>query len=193
MILDKKQRFILFVGNLPFDVGVDDIKGHFTDKKSSSKGPSSVRLLTTKTNGKGPAKSKGCAFLEFANPAALQRALEYHHTEYNGRKINVELSAGGGGNSHERREKIRAKNEVVDKERAETLEKKKAEKAKTLESSTSAPPTAIHASRANLLKQQASQAKKSAGSNRTPARSTPAPKRGFTGANAISLQASSRS
>lgn len=91
------KRFILFVGNLPYDITEDEIKKHFKNCK-----PSSIRL-----------RSNGICFLEFKGEdgaAQLHHALQYHHSLLRERKINVEFSAGGGGNSSKRREKIRQKN-----------------------------------------------------------------------------------
>lgn len=67
--------------------------------------------------------SKGCAFVEFSNAASLQKALRFHHTIFRGRQINVELTAGGGGKSERRKEKIKAKNADLDKERRKIFEK----------------------------------------------------------------------
>lgn len=41
---------------------------------------------------------------------------------FEGRMINVELTAGGGGAGGERKEKIRKKNEVLDEERVSVWE-----------------------------------------------------------------------
>ena len=59
-------------------------------------------------------KSKGCAFLEFREASGLQSALRLHHSVLDGRKINVELSAGGGGNSASRVKKLKVKNAKLD-------------------------------------------------------------------------------
>lgn len=68
----------------------------------------SVRVLTKR----GTNKPKGCAFLEYDNPeshkvrektkndntdSTEQRGLTLHHTLIDGRRINVELTVGGGG------------------------------------------------------------------------------------------------
>ncbi|PWN51987.1 hypothetical protein IE53DRAFT_385632 [Violaceomyces palustris] len=136
-----KSKYIVFVGNMSFDLTSDDISKHFG--KTCGEVPS-VRLLTKKGDpsalaslskskqksiAKGKAKdpsapqSKGCAFLEFKTHTALQKALLFHHTMYGGRQINVELSAGGGGKSQNRVEKIKKKNEALEKERAKIHEK----------------------------------------------------------------------
>jgi len=80
-----------------------------------------------KSIAKGKAKdpsapvSKGCAFVEFSSPEALQKALRFHHTQFHGRQINVELTAGGGGKSERRKEKIKSKNAGLDKERVRRI------------------------------------------------------------------------
>jgi len=91
------KRYILFVGNLPYDVTEQEIKDHFKNCKISS-----LRL-----------RQNGICFLEFAGDdaaAQLHHALQFHHSNLRKRKINVEFSAGGGGNSSRRREKITKKN-----------------------------------------------------------------------------------
>ncbi|KAJ7786558.1 hypothetical protein B0H16DRAFT_1446271 [Mycena metata] len=49
--------------------------------------------------GKPANKSKGCAFVEFSHRNALQQGLKLHQSELEGRRINVELTVGGGGKS----------------------------------------------------------------------------------------------
>ncbi|KAI1879993.1 hypothetical protein JX265_001614 [Neoarthrinium moseri] len=119
----KKSRFIVFVGNLPYSATVPDIEKHF-----SAVQPTSVRLLHEKTN---PNKSRGIAFVEFAGFDHMKTCLKtLHHStfkcqgrDHRGRPkpeervINVELTAGGGGNTAARKEKIKAKNEKLDGER----------------------------------------------------------------------------
>lgn len=81
--------------------------------------PPVVRLLTPKTT--STAKSKGCAFLEFTHRNALQQALKKHQTELDGRKINVELTAGGGGKNEARLQKVKAKNRSLMDQRVGNL------------------------------------------------------------------------
>jgi hypothetical protein len=80
--------------------------------------PPTVRLLTPKVTRAGAttvakSKSKGCAFLEFTTRPALQVALRLHQSELDGRRINVELTAGGGGKSNARLEKVKARNKLL--------------------------------------------------------------------------------
>jgi nucleolar protein 6 len=73
--------------------------------------PPSIRLLQPKSKSDKPTvKSKGCAFLEFTEKPALQQALRLHHSELDGRKVNVELTVGGGGNSESRLQKLKERN-----------------------------------------------------------------------------------
>ncbi|TRM65920.1 hypothetical protein BD626DRAFT_486235 [Schizophyllum amplum] len=106
-----KQRLILFVGNLKFTTSKEAIQKHF----SACEPPPDVRLLTPKSAKPGiaSAKSKGCAFLEFQNKGALQEALKLHQSELEGRFINVELTAGGGGKSDARLEKLKQRNKEM--------------------------------------------------------------------------------
>ncbi|AWU77086.1 hypothetical protein CAS74_001015 [Pichia kudriavzevii] len=140
-------RFILFVGNLPFKVTDSDIKEHF--KKCQ---PTSIRIRS----------DKGCAFIEFKNedPKESKRlmdiALRLHKSTLGGRKINVELTAGGGGNSKERVEKIKTKNEKLEQERLKRLQAekdKKAEKSKGNEGEGEAAvdENGVHPDRAKML------------------------------------------
>ncbi|KAG0683101.1 hypothetical protein C6P42_001875 [Pichia californica] len=108
--VDKSEgpRFILFVGNLPYKATEEDIQKHFKNCK-----PTNIRLRT----------DKGCAFIEYKNEDPMESkrqmdiALRLHKSTLDGRKINVELTAGGGGNSLDRKEKIKVKNEKLEEER----------------------------------------------------------------------------
>ncbi|PVG00935.1 hypothetical protein CPB86DRAFT_154736 [Serendipita vermifera] len=108
-------------GNLSYKTTLDKIQEHF----SACDPPPSIRLLTSKKKNpdgttKPTEKSKGCAFLEFSKASGLQNALRLHHSELDGRKINVELSAGGGGKSEARMKKVQEKNSKLDKHRTES-------------------------------------------------------------------------
>lgn len=61
----------------------------------------------------------------------MKMSLEkFHHSELDGRKINVELTAGGGGTkSEERNRKIKDKNEALNEERARRVKKLKEKEA----------------------------------------------------------------
>jgi len=146
----RKDRFIVFVGNLPFSTTDASLAAHF--KKLA---PSSIRHRTDpKLN-----KSKGFAFLEFDDYDRMKTCLKvYHHTMFDpdeytndgrekpaetgrdgrkgkdakgGRRINVELTVGGGGKKEARMEKIKTKNERLDEQRKRRLEQERKEKARS--------------------------------------------------------------
>ncbi|KAI9645312.1 hypothetical protein NHQ30_006048 [Ciborinia camelliae] len=130
----KAARFIVFIGNLPFTATTASIKNHFAAVK-----PASVRHLTEKGN---PTKSRGCAFLEFEGYDHMKTCLkQFHQSTFNDgisapRKVNVELTAGGGGNTKDRRSKIKGKNEKLNEQRvrqAQEAEKPKDGKDKAVE------------------------------------------------------------
>ena len=58
-------RYILFVGNLPYDASAEDIVAHFDRRGVPMK---DVRLLTKKESG----ESRGIAFAEFDNAKRMQ-------------------------------------------------------------------------------------------------------------------------
>lgn len=68
-------------------------------------------------NGRPVAKSKGCAFLEFSAKTGLQQALKLHQSQLEGRLINVELTAGGGGKSESRISKLKERNKELHEQR----------------------------------------------------------------------------
>jgi nucleolar protein 6 len=124
----KAQRFILFIGNLPYSATTPQIESHF-----SKLSPISIRHSTDKATG----RSKGFAFLEFSGYDKMKTCLKlYHHSIFDpgegkdekdgkhkdkkkpGRRINVELTVGGGGGrSEKRKEKIKGKNVKLEQER----------------------------------------------------------------------------
>ncbi|BGP24020.1 RNA binding protein [Rhodotorula toruloides] len=120
------HRLLLFVGNMPYTITVDEIKKHF---EPCGEVPT-VRLLTPRNaSDSSPSKpkptSKGCAFLEFTSATALQSALRLHHSTLSSRKINVELTAGGGGNSATRRAKIEEQRKKLNTEREKAAKNKR--------------------------------------------------------------------
>ncbi|CAE6414241.1 unnamed protein product [Rhizoctonia solani] len=124
----KLKRFILFVGNLPYTISKEQILEHFSECNPAP----TIRLLTPKPrSGKSQtavqaAKSKGCAFLEFPSHGVMQIAIRKHHSELAGRRINVELTAGGGGNSDQRKGKLRTRNQTLNEQRKRGAERRTA-------------------------------------------------------------------
>lgn len=133
-------RFILFVGNLPYDTQPEELTEHF--KKA---GPDRVRVR----------REKGIGFLEFDNDskviqAKMEHALKMHHTMFRNRKINVELTVGGGGNSETRQQKLKDKNEKLQDERKQRLKKLLEKKQKEQKDK---PASGMHPARAAMLNQ----------------------------------------
>ncbi|CAH0475520.1 unnamed protein product [Peronospora belbahrii] len=94
----KSIHLTLFVGQLPFCATEEMIRKHF-----AKAGDIKIRMRTDKKT----KKFKGTAFIEVKDSKALGAALSRHHTLLQGRRINVELTASGGGNKSEnRRNKI---------------------------------------------------------------------------------------
>ncbi|KAG5983277.1 hypothetical protein E4U55_000355 [Claviceps digitariae] len=122
----KPDRHIVFVGNLPFSATAASITAHFASLK-----PISVRCLKNKGDAN---PCRGIAFVEFANVWSMRTCLDkFHHTIFEdgvsaGRKINVELTAGGGGSTQFRKDKIRDKNFKLDENRAKRIDKEKNDK-----------------------------------------------------------------
>lgn len=111
----KAQRFIVFIGNLPYTATDESIRKHFAKIN-----PKSIRHRKEKDTG----KSKGFAFLEFEGYDRMKTCLKlYHQSSFEDekspmRKLNVELTAGGGGGkSNDRKSKLRAKNERLNEQR----------------------------------------------------------------------------
>ncbi|KAK2590756.1 hypothetical protein QQS21_011568 [Conoideocrella luteorostrata] len=122
----KNSRYIVFVGNLPFTATAESIRAHF-----ATLNPISVRCLKNKDD-KNPCR--GIAFVEFANVWTMRTCLDkFHHTMFEDgvsaeRKINVELTAGGGGKTKFRQDKIREKNKKLDENRSKRIEKERTAK-----------------------------------------------------------------
>lgn len=122
----KNHRFIVFVGNLPYNATAQTIQAHF-----SAVNPTSIRHRTHKED---PSRSKGFAFLEFDGYERMATCLQkFHHSRFDDgsgkpRRINVELTAGGGGKKSEtRNEKVKAKNAKLNDERKRRAQKEAAE------------------------------------------------------------------
>ncbi|KAK1974100.1 hypothetical protein LZ30DRAFT_741479 [Colletotrichum cereale] len=117
----KREKYIVFVGNLPYTANKESIMAHFAAYK-----PTTVRCLNKDGN---PNVCRGIAFLEFSNGSNMRTCLDkMHHTEFDdglspARRINLELSAGGGGKSKFRKEKIKERNVHLDENRAKRLQK----------------------------------------------------------------------
>lgn len=147
-------RFIVFVGNLPFTATDEQITSHFRKLN-----PISMRHPTDKSTGKSRGFAF-IEFDNYSSQKTALKV--YHHSMFDpertsrlpdeafdengieivkpgqetkkgsGRRINVELSAGGGGKGEARMEKIRVKNTRLEEQRDRRREAEmKAEKAKS--------------------------------------------------------------
>jgi len=108
-----KSRYIAFVGNLPFDTTEEELKDYF-----KCIGDLHIRMRHSKEG-----KFRGFAFVECENNDQFQKLLLLHHQSFKNRKVNIELSAGGGGNSNSRKSKISKKNQKLLKYRQKIFEK----------------------------------------------------------------------
>ena len=113
---EKRQGnpYIVFIGQLSYDTTKESIFEHIREQLGGdheiTKSTVKIRLLTdSKTT-----KSRGMAFVEVSDPELLYSLLKLHHTMLDGRRINVERSAGGGRNSENR--KLKLKQYRVDQE-----------------------------------------------------------------------------
>ncbi|KAH7488751.1 hypothetical protein PRIC1_007124 [Phytophthora ramorum] len=112
----KSIHLTLFVGQLPFRATEAMVRKHFAEA-----GEIKLRMLTDKKT----KKFKGTAFIEVKDSKALGAALSRHHTLLQGRRINVEMTASGGGNKSENRrnkiDSLRKKQSNVQVEKTKAL------------------------------------------------------------------------
>ncbi len=75
----------LFVGNLSYQTGENDLQDYFAQAGAVT----SVNLMLDKATG----KSRGFAFVEFADADAAQRAIEQlHNKEFQGRALTINVA-----------------------------------------------------------------------------------------------------
>lgn len=82
------KRFILFVGNLPYDIKKEQVREHFNSIKEGLK---DIRLITDKKTGKG----NGFAFIELTDSVAYKAALKLNKRKMGERVIRVEYTTPG--------------------------------------------------------------------------------------------------
>jgi RNA recognition motif-containing protein len=97
----------LFVGNLSYQTGENDLQDYFAQAGTVT----SVNLMMDKMTG----KSRGFAFVEFASAEDAGKAVEqFHNKEFQGRALTVNVArpreerpprSSGGGGYGERRER----------------------------------------------------------------------------------------
>jgi cold-inducible RNA-binding protein len=75
----------LFVGNLSYQTGENDLQDYFAQAGAVT----SVNLMLDRTTG----KSRGFAFVEFAEAETAQRAIEqFHNKEFQGRALTINIA-----------------------------------------------------------------------------------------------------
>jgi cold-inducible RNA-binding protein len=75
----------LFIGNLSYQTGENDLQDYFAQAGAVT----SVNLMLDKTTG----KSRGFAFVEFADAEAAQRAIDqFHDKEFQGRQLTINVA-----------------------------------------------------------------------------------------------------
>eukprot|EP00474_Spongospora_subterranea_P010146 CRZ10604.1 hypothetical protein [Spongospora subterranea] len=115
-VAPRRKKWITFIGNLPYGMTEERLR-EFLNLDSDL---IEVRLPR---NSKSRERIQGYAFCEFNNNAALRKCLLMHHTKLEGRRINVELTAGAGGNSVRRKNRIAKKNKSANEWRARRAKK----------------------------------------------------------------------
>ena len=106
---------VAFVGQLGFSVTAERLKAFFTSQDVP--GTLKVRLLTDAKTG----KSRGMAFVQCETAEALYACVALHHAQIDGRRINVERSAGGGREA--KKGKLAAHREHQSKKVEETVDR----------------------------------------------------------------------
>ena len=88
----------LYVGNLSYEVNEQDLEDLFKEFGDTN----SVRLIKDRETG----RSKGFAFVEFANDSQAQAALKLDGDEFKGRRLKVNVArdkAPGSSGDHGKR------------------------------------------------------------------------------------------
>ena len=105
-LVHRTNPYIVFVGQLSYGTTREGLFRHVQDhlgaEHTVTEETVRVRLLSdAKTK-----KSRGMAFVETTDPELLYAFLKLHHTSLDGRRINVERSAGGKKQSTARQSKL---------------------------------------------------------------------------------------
>lgn len=102
----SNNPLIAFIGQLNYTTTKESIRQHIQqslgDEFEITEQTVHIRLLTdAKTK-----RSRGMAFVQVDNPELLYALLRLHQTHLEGRRINVERSAGGKANSETKKNKL---------------------------------------------------------------------------------------
>lgn len=115
--LDKRSRYTVFVGNLPYDATQQDVYKHFDNFLREM--VLDVRML----HDRGTGEFRGTCFVDLKDAISLSKAYKLHHSKLMDRQINVEPTVGGGGKGENRIKKTEDK-----KKELEDLRKKRIKK-----------------------------------------------------------------
>ncbi|XP_076280202.1 uncharacterized protein LOC143208991 [Lasioglossum baleicum] len=96
----KKKRYVLFVGNLPFNVTPEEIKKHFLTKVSQIV---DIRIPKSKDNA-----PRGFAYVELGNHTDYEKAIALNNSFVNGRRINVQYSGSNKKETVAKNQKLQA-------------------------------------------------------------------------------------
>jgi len=96
------KKFILFIGNLPYDVKKEQVREHF---KSVKDGIKDIRLSTDEKTGKG----RGFAFIELPDNTSYQAALKLNKRKMGERVIRVEYTTPGKSQNKSRKKFMNSK------------------------------------------------------------------------------------
>ena len=111
----KRAPLVAFVGQLHYSTTKERIESFF--RSQGVEGSLKVRLLTdAKTK-----RSRGMAFVECETAEALYACVACHHAHLDGRRVNVEKSAGGGKAT--KKDKLKRHRERQDAKIEESIER----------------------------------------------------------------------
>ena len=111
----KRAPLVAFVGQLHYSTTKERIESFF--RSQGVEGSLKVRLLTdAKTK-----RSRGMAFVECETAEALYACVACHHAHLDGRRVNVEKSAGGGKAT--KKDKLKRHRERQDAKIEESVER----------------------------------------------------------------------
>lgn len=98
--MQQSNQAKIYVGNLSYNTTNEDLEAHFRQYGQISE----IKVIMDRETG----RSKGFAFITFANPQSAEQALASNEAEFQGRKMKVNIakddngSRGGAGGGFRR-------------------------------------------------------------------------------------------
>ncbi|KAK4317444.1 hypothetical protein Pmani_011450 [Petrolisthes manimaculis] len=117
-VKQMKRKYILFLGNLPYDIEEAEVEEHFKVLRGSIK---RLTLLTDKTTGRG----RGCGFLELSTAQAYQNALKLNLSQLKDHKIRVEYTVPGNKKNSSRKKFMKMKTKKILGQNKKAMKKNK--------------------------------------------------------------------